>query len=96
MFRSQYIVPKQRFIEKQFNRLSRINGITDRLELANYELNFAKMDLSISDTLSILSAPITDDAKRNLLIINGITEEDANKLVITNPAPTEPKNNPPA
>jgi hypothetical protein len=96
MFRSQYIVPKQRFIEKCFNRLSRINGITDRLELANYELNFAKMDLSISDTLSILSAPITDDAKRNLLIINGITEEDANKLVITNPAPTEPKNNPPA
>lgn len=90
MFRSQYIVPKQRFIEKCFNRLARINGIGDKLELANYELNFAKMDLSVSDTLAILSSDLSSDAKKNLLVINGITEEDANKLVIAGPI----KNNP--
>ena len=91
LFRSQYIVPKQRFIEKCLNRLARINGISDKIELNEYELNFSKMDVSISDILSILQSPISDDAKKSLLSINGYSEEDANKLVIT--APTI-KNNP--
>lgn len=84
VFRSQYIIPKQRFIEKIFNRLARINGITDRLEISEYELNFTKMDISIGDVLSILQANISDDAKKNLLVINGYSEEDANKLVLKN------------
>lgn len=86
MFRAQYIIPKQRFIEKCINRLARINGITDRLELNEYELNFAKMDIAISDILSILQAQISDDSKKNLLVINGYSEEDANKLVQKNNA----------
>jgi len=94
LFRTQYIVPQQRFIEKCFNRLARINGITDYIEIAEYSLNFAKMDVSIQDVLSILSAPISDVAKRNMLIINGYTEEDANKIVISQPSPEAPKNNP--
>lgn len=84
-FRAQYIIPKQRFIEKTLNRLARINGIVDKIELAQYELNFAKMDISIPDVLSIIQAQISDDAKKNLLIINGYTEEDANKIVISAP-----------
>lgn len=84
VFRAQYIKPKQRFIEKVLNRLARINGIQDEIKLAQYELNFAKMDLSTPDVLSILQSPISDDAKRNLLVINGYSEEDANKLVIKN------------
>jgi len=91
LFRSQYIVPKQRFIEKILNRLARVNGIADKIELNEYELNFSKMDVSISDILSILSAPISDDAKKSLLTINGYSEEDADKLVITAPVI---KNNP--
>jgi hypothetical protein len=54
-------------------------------------LNFTKMDVSINDVLSILSAPVSDEAKKSLLTINGYSEEDANKLVITAPAI---KNNP--
>lgn len=84
IFRTQYIRPRQRFIEKILNRLARINGITDKIELNQYELNFAKLDLAISDVLSIMQAPVSDDAKRNLLVINGYSEEDANKLVIKN------------
>jgi hypothetical protein len=91
LFRSQYVVPKQRFIEKCLNRLARINGIADKIELNEYELNFTKMDVSINDVLSILSAPVSDEAKKSLLTINGYSEEDANKLVITAPAI---KNNP--
>jgi hypothetical protein len=90
-FRAQYIIPKQRFIEKCLNRLARINGVTDYIELAQYELNFAKMDISIQDVLNILSANITDEAKKNLLIINGYTEDDAAKIVIS-----QPKTNPAA
>lgn len=84
MFRSQYIIPKQRFVEKTINRLARINGVTDHLELNEYELNFAKMDVSIGDVLSVLQANISDEAKKNMLIINGYSEEDANRLVIKN------------
>ena len=81
VFRSQYIVPKQRFIEKCLNRLARINGITDHIELNEYELNFSKMDMSIPDVLSIVQSSISDDAKRALLSMNGYSEEDAIKLV---------------
>jgi hypothetical protein len=90
-FRAQYVIPKQRFIEKALNRIARINGVADYIELAQYELNFAKMDIAIGDVLNILQAPISDLAKKNLLIINGYTEDDADKIVIA-----QPKNNPPA
>ena len=90
MFRSQYIVPRQRFVEKVINRLARVNGVVDRIEIAEYELNFAKMDISIPDVLSILTAPISDDAKKNMLVVNGYSEEDADKLVIVQNV-TDPK-----
>lgn len=93
MFRSQYIVPKQKFMEKVLNRLARINGITDKIKLSQYELNFAKMDVSISDVLSILQSPLTDEVKRNMLVLNGYTEDDANKLVITAPVIKTDKTN---
>ena len=97
MFRSQYIIPKQRFIEKVLNRLARINGVNDYIEIAEYELNFSKMDISIADVLSILTAPISDEAKKNMLSINGYSEADANKLVMPAPnATAAPKNNQPS
>lgn len=93
MFRAQYIIPKQRFIEKVINRLARINGIQDKIELSEYELNFAKMDISIPDVLSILTSQLSDDSKRSLLIINGYSEDDANKLISTNTSmPTQQAN----
>jgi hypothetical protein len=96
MFRSQYIIPKQRFIEKCINRLARVNGVQDKLQIAEYELNFAKMDLSVPDVLAILAAPISDNAKKSMLVLNGYNEDDANKLVQVAPASVAaipPKNN---
>lgn len=84
LFRAQYVVPRQIFIEKVFNRIARLNGIPDKLELKSYELNFTKMDVSIGDILSILTSTLNDEVKKNMLILNGYTEEDANKLIITN------------
>ena len=64
--------------------LARVNGITDKIQLAEYELNFAKLDLSISDVLSILQSNISDESKKSLLVMNGYSEDDAAKLVIKN------------
>ena len=66
------------------NRLARANGITDKIQLAEYELNFAKLGLSISDVLSILQSNISDESKKSLLVMNGYSEDDAAKLVIKN------------
>jgi molybdopterin-guanine dinucleotide biosynthesis protein len=51
------------------------------MTLSQYELNFAKMDLAISDVMSILESSLPDSVKYNMLIINGFSEEDASKLV---------------
>ena len=97
IFRAQYIAPKQKFIEKVFTRLARVNGISDEIKLNDYELNLAKIDLAISDVLSILTSQLPSSAKKNLLILNGYTEEDAEKIVVETPpappAPTQPKIN---
>jgi hypothetical protein len=81
IFKAQYIIPRQIILEKTFNRLARINGIFDKMAISQYELNFAKMDLAISDVMSILESSLADSVKYNMLIINGFSEEDASKLV---------------
>lgn len=84
IFRTQYVVPRQRFIEKCIKRLARVNGITEDIKLKEYSLNFTKMDVSIGDVLSILTSNISEEAKRSMLILNGYSEEDADKLIIKN------------
>ena len=42
------------------------------------------MDVSIGDVLSILTSNISEEAKRSMLILNGYSEEDADKLIIKN------------
>lgn len=92
MFQSMYVKPKQLFIENIFNKLARINGIEDTLNITEYKLNFTKADLTINDVLTILQAPITNEQKINMLIKSGYDEDEAVKLV-GNPAPepTGPK-----
>jgi hypothetical protein len=94
IFRTQYVVPRQRFIEKCIKRLARVNGITEDIKLKEYSLNFTKMDVSIGDVLSILTSNISEEAKRSMLILNGYSEEDADKLIKPVVSlPVTPKNN---
>ena len=92
MFQSMYVKPKQIFLEKIFNKLARINGITDELHITEYKLKFTKADLTINDVLTILQSPLTTEQKVNILITSGYDEDEAIKLV-GNPAPepTGPK-----
>lgn len=90
MFRAQYISPRQRFIEKCLNRLARINGVSDRIEIAEYTLSFAKMDISIPDVLSILQSTLTYESKHAMLTMNGHTEEDATTLLGPKTTPQNP------
>ena len=108
-FQSMYITPKQRMIEKELQRLMSINGITDKIEIAEYEMKFSKVDLTVADIMSILTSPLSDNQKFELLCSNGYNDETARKLITNNdPKPAAPtptgraaqrgpiKNNPPA
>ncbi len=92
MFNSMYVKPKQQIIEKALNRLARINGVNEKLELTEYRIQFSKMDLTVSDVLSIIQAPISGKQKFELLTSNGYDELTATKLVgdVNAPAPVEP------
>lgn len=85
IFKAQYIEPKQKLIERIFNKLSRINGISDKLVLNEFKI---RLDIQpvVSDLLSILAAPISDLQKINILLTLGFSEETA-EGIINNPTP---------
>lgn len=89
-FQSMYVTPKQRIIEKELNRLAQINGINEKLEIAEYEMKFSKMDISISDLITLLTSPgLSTEQRFELLTLNGYSDEAARKMV-ANPAPAIP------
>ncbi len=93
-FQASYITPRQNSIEKVFNRLLRINNIYDNLKIEEYKIKYSKMDLSVSDVLSILQSPIGREQKIALLSSSGYTNEEAEKLVGTDVQTPPTQNNP--
>ena len=80
VFQAQYIDSKQILLEKEFNRLARINGITDKLEINKFQLEMS-IEPNVQDLLNILQAPLTDEQKINILLLVGYKEEEAINLV---------------
>lgn len=80
VFQAMYVNPQQQVIEKTLNKLFRINRL-EPVKLAKYKINFAKTDLSVDDILKIISAPVSNEVKVNMLVSNGYTEEEAKKFV---------------
>ena len=80
IFNAEYVIPKQKLIEKVYNRLIRVNNNEDKLVLNKFIL---KLDVktSTTDILSILTSTISDDQKRQTLQLVGITQEESIKLV---------------
>lgn len=78
-FQAQYVTPRQSFIEKVFNRLGIINGC-EHIQLNRYELDF-DVELSIGDLLSVLTAQIPEEQKKQILISSGYRPEEAARLV---------------
>ena len=90
-FQAQYVTPKQIFIEKIFNKLGSINGV-EKIYLSKYELDY-DIELSVSDMLAILTAPIPTEQKKQVLISAGYRPAEATVLVESGgvtPAPATP------
>lgn len=81
-FEIDYVIPKQQFIEKVFNTLARINGITDHLFINKYTDQYKKVGSdSATEVLSIISSPsITTKQKYTLLISLNYTHQLAMDL----------------
>lgn len=80
LFQASYITPKQNLLAKVFNRLARINGITDNLIIKKYSEQFKSVDTGLQDVLSVLTADLTPEQKYQLLVANAYTHEIASKL----------------
>jgi hypothetical protein len=80
IFQTQYVIPKQRIIEKTFNWLSRINGIQDELKLNVYKPQFSKINTNMVDILAILESAISSEQKYHLLVQNEYEEAVATSL----------------
>lgn len=81
LFQNSYLTPKQRLLEKIFNRLSSINGIKNRLIVNKYSENFKNVDTNLSDMVNILAEQnMTPEQKFWLLVTNGYTHDIASKL----------------
>jgi hypothetical protein len=80
IFTQQYVIPKQRIIEKTFNWLRKINGINDELRLNVYKPQFSKINTNIKDILDVLQASITPEQKYHLLLQNEYEEAVSTSL----------------
>jgi hypothetical protein len=79
-FQALYVTPQQNLIEKVLNRLARVNGVTDNIELAKYELD-VQVNITVPDLLAILSAQITPSQKTAVLVASGYSEDEAKNMV---------------
>lgn len=79
-FQASYIAPIQRKIEKCFNELAMINGITDKLKIAKYSINLTKT-MPINELLAVLQSTLTNRQKIEVMVNNGITREEATLMV---------------
>lgn len=77
---AHYIAPKQKQLEKIFNRFRRVNKITDRLTIKDYEPKFSKINTNVSDILSILNSSLEPKIKYFILIKNDYDAKTASEL----------------
>lgn len=80
LFQTSYIGPKQSLLEKEFNRLARVNEVEDRLIINVYSDNFKSVNTNVSDIITVLTADITPEQKFWLLVANGYVHQSASKL----------------
>lgn len=80
IFTAEYVIPRQKLIEKTFNKLIRINGVTEKLEINKFKLDL-DVQTSTGDILAVLTSPLSENQKVNVLIAIGLTLDEAKKLV---------------
>lgn len=84
-FQNSYMTPKQNTLEKVFNRIARINGVTDNLIINRYSESFRNVDTDFNDVIELLKLGNTDGTLTSeqiywVLVQNGYTHEIASKL----------------
>lgn len=82
IFQNSYATGKQNILEKVFNRLARINGITDNLIIKKYHETYRKVDTNLQDILDIINPNngLTPDQQYWVLVQNGYAHEIASKF----------------
>ena len=87
-FNQMYVKPKQMILERVFNELAAVNGISEWLYINEVSIP-VPIKVSTGDILSVLTSPLIPEVKKQVLMQIGLTEEEATKLVpitnITNP-----------
>lgn len=82
VFQAAYVSAKQKFLEKIFNFLARINGITDKLIIEKYSTNLTP-EIPVGELIQVLTAQITDKQKVEILCNKGYGRDEA--LLLVNP-----------
>lgn len=94
LFQTQYISPRQKIIEDAYMRILKAKGVNDKLMLQRYTID-VKVNISVSDLLSILTSTIPDAQKILTLVASGYSEKEATALVKSgqNPSQNNPNQN---
>ena len=79
IFKAEYVIPRQKMIEKIFNKLARQNGITEVIKVNEFKLDL-DVQISTGDILAVLQSPLSQEQKKNVLITIGIQPDEAEKL----------------
>ena len=82
IFQNSYATGKQNILEKVFNRLARVNGITDNLIIKKYHETYRKVDTNLQDIIDILNPSNGLDPEQQywVLVQNGYAHEIASKF----------------
>jgi hypothetical protein len=82
-FQSQYITPKQLLIQSVFNKLAKVNGIQEKIELSKYKLDI-EIKPDLPSLLAILQlTTLTPEQKVILFEKAGLNKEDAKVLSVS-------------
>lgn len=83
VFQSMYIDPKQKLIERTFQDLASVNGITDEIKIAKYKIDLP-ITIDINSVMNILQSGLTSTQQVALLVSLGYEKADAESLMKNN------------
>ena len=85
-----YVNHKQKVIEREFQKLAEINGITDNLFIEKYKLKL-EVQNTAADILLVLNSTQPNTVKISVLEVMGYSHEQALLLCpLDTPTPKEP------
>lgn len=82
IFQAQYVDPQQYYIERCFNKITKYN-LLDPIKITKYKIDL-DVDVNVDDILSILTSPLSNGQKIEILKLLGYREDQVKLLVENN------------